>query len=75
MEKPLENVRRYRTGDGRSVDLKNCPFCDENDFTINRRADLDGMTFIICEPCGMVVSFQGNELLDDTVVMFNQRTP
>ncbi len=55
------------------MELNNCPFCGGNDFSIKRNFSLDGITFVCCEPCGAVVSFQGNELLDDTIRMYNNR--
>lgn len=55
------------------ADLKPCPFCGSRNLTVKQNMQLDGMTFIVCEPCGMVASFHGNESKKDTVRRWNKR--
>lgn len=54
-------------------ELKPCPFCGGTDLVVKRRSDLDGMTFIICESCGVVTSFHGNELHLAAMAAWNRR--
>ncbi|HEX6215272.1 MAG TPA: hypothetical protein VFZ38_10660 [Vicinamibacterales bacterium] len=50
-----------------------CPFCGKFEQTVRRNMQLDGMTFIVCEPCGAVTSFHGREQLVATLDAYNTR--
>ncbi len=53
--------------------LKPCPFCASESLSLKRNYQLDGMTFITCELCGLVVSFIGHELKKETIKAWNIR--
>lgn len=55
--------------------LRPCPFCGSSTLTVKRNMDLDGMTFIVCEPCGAVASFCGAEQLAPAIEAWNTRSP
>lgn len=50
--------------------LKACPFCKSPDLTVRQN---NNITFVVCEPCGAVVSFHGNESLEATRSAWNRR--
>ena len=52
---------------------KPCPFCGSDHLTVKQNPQLDGMTFIVCEACGLVASFHGNERREKTIAAWNQR--
>ncbi len=54
-------------------ELEPCPFCGSDHLTLKRNWQLDGMTFIVCEPCGAVTSFHERSGREQTVDAWNTR--
>ena len=48
-----------------------CPFCGSRKVTIKEN---DGICFYLCDGCGAVVSFRGNEKKEETARCWNRRT-
>jgi Lar family restriction alleviation protein len=53
--------------------LKPCPFCGSDHLTVKQNLQLNGMTFITCDSCGLVASFRGNKRGKKTISSWNQR--
>lgn len=49
---------------------KGCPFCGSRDVKVDF---VDGITYYLCDGCGAVVSFRGNEGKDDAAKCWGKR--
>jgi Lar family restriction alleviation protein len=54
-------------------ELKPCPFCGCEHPIINENAQFGGMSVIMCDGCGVIASFRGNERKEQAVETWNTR--
>lgn len=54
-------------------DLKPCPFCGNEKIRIKQNFQMDGMSFVVCDKCGAVTSFVGNQQKKETIKMWNNQ--